>query len=151
MKVRGYQTGNRKRAFTLIELVTVVVILLILSVVAIPIYLNFRIDASKSACKGALGGMRAAITNFKTWSLTSAGGGVARYPTLVELTTVGAVMQDIIPNNPFDGDSIKNNVVDGTGKSKGTITGTSGGWSYNPTTGEIWANSGSKTSVENTY
>lgn len=151
MKVRRHQTGNRKRAFTLIELVTVIVILAILSVVAIPIYLDFRIDASKSACKGALGGMRSAISNFNAWSLTPAGGGVARFPTPVELTTIGTVIQDIIPNNPFDGDSIKNNVVDATGKSKGTITGTSGGWSYNPTTGEIWANTGTKSSDENTY
>ncbi len=142
--------GSR-RGFTLIELVMVVLILSALSVVAIPMALSYSIDAKKSACKGALGGMRSAIENFTIWSLTAAGGGAKRPPSIAELTTPGTVLHEAILPNPFDKDGTPNNIVDATGRSKGTIMGSSGGWCYNPTTGDIWANTLTKYVVESTY
>jgi len=141
----------RRTAFTLIELVTVIVILGVLSTVALPVYLDYKIDAMKSACKGSLGGMRTAVANYRAWTATDSGGGVAQYPTLAQFTTTGLIMKEGIPPNPFDADGTPNNVVDATGVAKGTLVGADKGWCYNPTNGQVWANSFTKSAVENTF
>lgn len=140
---------NRK-GFTLIELVTVIVILGILSAVALPAYLDYRTEARKAACKGALGALRAGIANFYAYKATDTGGGTPTYPTITELSTVGTVMLDGVPDNPFDTDTTKNNVVASTA-TKGTVSGTSGGWAYNASNGQIWANTDTSGVGENNY
>lgn len=137
------QRFRRRAGFTLIELVTVIVILGVLSVVAVPVYLDYTKDAKESACRGALGVMRSAIANFHMYLGTPAGGGTVRYPTIGEFTTPGTVLQSDLPPNPYDGDGTPNNIVDATGTAKGVVVGTSKGWAYNPTTGDVWANSNS--------
>jgi hypothetical protein len=82
---------------------------------------------------------------------TDSGGGSAVVPTLAELTTAGTVLISDVPPNPYDNDGTPNNVVDGTGTVKGTVIGTTGGWTYNPTTGRIWANSNTKGVGENSF
>lgn len=130
--------GMRRSGFTLIELVTVIVILGILSAVALPVYLDYRSDAKAAACKGVLGGVRAAIANYYAHSATDSGGGVLKYPALTDLTTSGAIMTDAMPDNPYDTDGTANNVV--AGATKGTVVGSNGGWAYKAATGEFWAN-----------
>lgn len=140
---------NRK-GFTLIELVTVIVILGILSAVALPVYLDYRQDAKVAACKGVLGAVRAAVANYYAKSATDSGGGVLKYPALTDLTTVGNVMLDTMNDNPFDTDSTKNNVV-ASSSAKGTVSGTSGGWCYNATNGQFWANTNTSGIGENGF
>ncbi|MBI5762294.1 MAG: prepilin-type N-terminal cleavage/methylation domain-containing protein [Planctomycetes bacterium] len=140
---------NRK-GFTLIELVTVIVILGILSAVALPVYLDYRQDAKIAACKGVLGAVRAAVANYYARSATDSGGGVLKYPALTDLTTVGNVMLDTMNDNPFDTDSTKNNVV-ASSSAKGTVSGTSGGWCYNATNGQFWANTNTSGVGENGF
>ena len=130
--------ARNRKGFTLIELVTVIVILGILSAVALPIYLDYRTDAKSASCKGILGGVRAGIANYYAYSATDAGGGTLAFPTLVQLTTLGTVMSDTMPDNPYDSDGTPNN-VEASAAAKGTV-GSNGGWAYNVANGQFWAN-----------
>ncbi len=134
---------NAKSGFTLVELVIVIVVLGILAAVAIPRFLDFTGDANQAACKGALGGTRSAIANHYAHSATPSGGGSATYPTLVELNSAGTVMAQGIPDNPYSTSAVKNVVILGVTKGTPVTAGTTGGWCYNETTGEFWANTAS--------
>ena len=142
--------GKNRKAFTLIELVTVIVILGVLSAVALPVYLDYRADAKVAACKGSLGAVRAAIANFYARSVTDSGGGVLTYPTLTQLTTAGTIMVDTMPDKPYDTDSTKNN-VNASSSTKGTVSGTTGGWNYNAANGQFWANTNTSGVGENSF
>lgn len=127
---------SAKSGFTLVELVIVIVVLGILSAVAVPRFIDFSGDAKVAATKGALGGVRSAVSNYYAFSATPSGGGTAAYPSLVELQTAGVVMAQTIPDNPYATGAVKNLVVAGT--TKGTAD-TAGSWAYNAATGEFWA------------
>src|SRR5438309_11719422 len=90
------------RAFTLIELIAVIVVLAILSGVAIPKYFDYAAKAKESSCRGVLGGTRSSIANFYS---NAAVNGSAAFPTLVQLQSVGTVMQEPMPANPYNADS----------------------------------------------
>ena len=124
------------RAFTLIELIAVIVVLAILSGVAIPKYFDYTANAKTSSTKGTLGGVRSAIANFYG---NSAANGTAAYPTLVQLTTVGTVMQEPIAANPFNSDAT---VAAATWAATPPVSGTNG-WNYDAASGHFWANSNS--------
>jgi prepilin-type N-terminal cleavage/methylation domain-containing protein len=131
-----------QRGFTLIELVIIIAILGIIAAVAIPKYVDMISDAKESACKGAVGGLRSAI------SIYYANAGTATWPPIESIRTVGVVMAQSLPPNPYQSDTnAPDSIV--TGVTKGTIVGTRGGWAYKPSTGEIWPNT--NTAGENNW
>lgn len=129
-----------KRGFTLIELVIIIVILGIIAAVAIPKYVDMVTEAKVSAAKGALGGLRSAISIY--YANTALQTGSATWPPIDSVRTVGVVMAQALPKNPYQSNSnAPDSIV--TGVTKGTTVGTRGGWAYKASTGEIWPNTSS--------
>ncbi len=128
--------------FTLIELIMVVVILAILAGVALPRFFNHQAAARESACKGVLGGVRQGIANYY---LDQALGGTGAYPTSAQITTVGTVMQEALPENPYNNLTGIRSLALGDALIRWTDNTT--GWAYyfsnatNPPQAIFWANS----------
>jgi len=132
------------RAFTLIELIAVIIVLAILSGIAIPKYIDYAAKAKESSVKGTLGAVRSAVANFYA---NSALNGTATWPTLAQMQTFGAtgVMQEAIPANAYNSDA---SIAAATWAATPPVSGTNG-WNYDAATGKFWANS--STVSENTW
>lgn len=131
--------ARHRHAFTLIELIAVIVVLAVLAGVALPRYFDYSSQARESACRGIMNGVRTGVANFRA---NSAIAGTPAYPTLVQLDTIGTVMQEEIPENPYNQDKT---VRDADGEydpaaAQQTVSGTAG-WAYDQTAGRFWANS----------
>jgi MSHA pilin protein MshA len=131
--------GNQK-GFTLIELVMIIVILGILAAVAIPKYQDLSSEAKEASARSALGSLRSGITIYYANQAVTTG--TATWPSLADVATVGNVMAQAIPKNPYQTDTnAPDSIV--TGVTKGVVVGTRGGWAYNAASGEIWPNTSS--------
>jgi prepilin-type N-terminal cleavage/methylation domain-containing protein len=138
--VQNLRIHQDRRGFTLIELVIIIVILGIIAAVAIPKYVDMVTEAKKSAARGALGGLRSAISIY--YANTALTTGTATWPPIDSVRTVGTVMMQAIPKNPYQSESnAPDSIV--TGVTKGTTVGTRGGWAYRASTGEVWPNTSS--------
>lgn len=135
-----------RKAFTLIELIVVIVVLAILSGVAIPKYFDYTAKAKEAATKGTLGAVRAGIANYYANQLVTTGTGA--YPTLAQLEAVGTVMQEPIPANPYNS---SNDVAAATYNSSAPPTSGASGWNYDAATGKFWANTDSTSVNENDW
>jgi prepilin-type N-terminal cleavage/methylation domain-containing protein len=123
--------------FTLIELVTIIVILGIIASVAVPKYADLSLDAKRNTCASSLMNMRSAISGWNAQSIVKNASNT--FPPIDTLRHIGSVLVGQIPPNPFQA---KNMAPDSivTGVTKGVTVGTRGGWAYKPSTGEIWPN-----------
>lgn len=108
-----------KKAFTLIELVMVIVILGILSAIAIPKFVDLAGEAKQNATKSGLGAIRSVIAIEYAKNATS---GTASFPTAI---TTDLFADERIPTNKLN---------DATGVAataavpSGTATSTNGWW-----------------------
>lgn len=119
---------SKKKGFTLIGMLIVVILLAILAAFTLPTFRRLQEDARMSAVKGALKGMRKGITTWYAKSASS--GGAGRFPTLEELTN--SVMPLGIPANPYNNSkAVASGIKEGQDNSVG--------WIYNPETGEIYS------------
>ncbi len=114
---------NNNRGFTLIELVIIIVILGILSVVAIPKYVDMQEEARESAVRGALGNIRSAVS---IQYAKNALGGSPDFPSALD----GTLFADgQVPEEPVT--KLRSVVA--------TFNG-SGGWVYDSSTGRVYCN-----------
>ncbi len=119
---------SKKKGFTLIEMVFVVIVLAILAAFTLPTFHTLQEGARMSAVKGALKQMRGGIATWHAKGVASGGSG--RFPTLEELTSLA--MPSGIPANPYNNSKV---VVAGIKEGQNNSV----GWIYNPETGEIYS------------
>jgi prepilin-type N-terminal cleavage/methylation domain-containing protein len=139
------KTLNRRQAFTLIEVLIVVVIMAILAATIIPQFTDSTKDAKASTVKFNLATLRSQIQLYRTQH-----NGVNPSGTLAELTATtdasgaigtganfvyGPYLREV-PLNPFT-NSKTVTVITVDPATAAQVTG-SGGWLYNATTGNIW-------------
>ncbi len=127
-------TVRKSRAFTLVELIVIIVVLAILSGVAIPKYIDYTANAKASAGKATIGAVRTAIANFYANSALT---GTAAYPTLVQMQTLGSVMQETLPANPYNSSAA---IAAATWAATPPVSGANG-YNYDATAGRFWLNS----------
>ena len=136
---------RRRNAFTLIEVLIVVVIMAVLAATIIPQFASSTEDAKKSQQDFNLHALRSQIELYKVHHSGT-------YPkianALEQLTkktkadgtvdavngTLGPYILDKLPSNPFT------NAASVTASTTGTEK-TGGGWLYDAATGRIWADS----------
>jgi len=116
-----------RNAFTLLEVMIVVVVLGVLAAVVIPRFEGVTDEARTSALEGSLGGVRSSIASFRTRAVID---GSAPFPTLAELTTPGEVVSGDFPVNPFNGLSNVQSVSSGQADSRSVSGISSYGWNY---------------------
>ena len=133
--------SEKRSAFTLIEILIVVVIMAILAATIIPQFTDSTKDAEISTAEFNLNTLRAQIELFKAQHAGTPPAYDALNSTITELTTVtthngsnfGPYMV-AIPENTTTGNAA---VAVSADDPIAAATGTTGGWIYNATTGEI--------------
>lgn len=125
-----------KKAFTLVELVMVIVIIGILAAVAIPRFVDLSSQAKDGATKGALGGLRSGIAIFYA---SQAAAGSARWPT--SAAEIRDIMNGVTPPNALAASSVATviSIVAGTGGVPGAANTDNNGWVYARSQGRIFA------------
>ena len=145
---------QQRYAFTLVEVLIVVVIMAVLAAVVIPQFASSTDDAKNATATFNLSTLRSIIQIYKTQH-------IGRYPAfdatakslsvLVRKTHVDGTIDDAsgtygpylgeFPNNPYTGSAEVRIITNDPATSADVTAGNSGGWLYNPTTGNIWLDS----------
>ena len=125
--------GEQRNAFTLLEVLIVVIVIAVLAATVIPQFADSASDAKQKALEFNVDALRSQVELYKVHG--------GSYPgTLADLTSVtgdgyGPYI-DAVPENPFNGSSAEAAVT-----SVPTGPNASGeGWLYMKSTGQIWGN-----------
>ncbi len=115
-----------RRAFSLLEIMIVVVIMGILAAVAIPRFAGAADEARTAATESVLASVRASIAAYRAGAVIA---GEDPFPTLAELTD-GSVLRDPPPANPFTGVRGVQAVTRNQAEARTVVNKTAAGWNY---------------------
>ena len=141
---------RKSRAFTLVELLVVIVVLSILAAVAIPRFSTAADDARSAATQSTLAGVRSAIATFRMNAVIN---GSDPFPTLNTLTD-GTVIKFDLPTNPYTGVAGVQSVSRTQASNRTVISPDNVGWNYffdnasNPPIAIFYSNSQDASSVD---
>lgn len=125
MNVRRILSGTR--AFTMLEVMVVVIIIGILAALVVPRFAGATQEANASALASHVGGVRASIAAFRANAILT---GVDPFPTLAQLTTPGVVLQDALPSNPFNRRNTVQAVTRAQAQARVVLNEPAIGWNY---------------------
>ena len=137
-------------AFTMVEMMVVVVIIGVLAAVVIPLFGGAGDDAKSGALESSLGGVRASLAGYRAQAVLA---GDPPFPTLEQLRTPGVVMQRPLPPNPYSEISAVQAVSLAQAEARAVINPLGAGWNYfvdnsaNPPVAIFYANSTAETRV----
>lgn len=137
------------RAFTLIEVLIVVVILGVLAAVTIPKFATASDDAKTSAIQSTVAGVRSSIATFRTNAVIQ---GNPPYPSIAQLTD-GSVLKVDIPINSFTNVSGVQSVSAQQANARAVVSPLAAGWNYfvdnsaNPPVAIFYANTDAQTTA----
>ena len=147
------QTLNRRmRAFTIVEMIVVLVVVGVLAAIVVPRFNGMTDEAKASAVQGILSGIRSSVAGFRSRQVIA---GTAAYPTITQLTTLGTVLQQTIPANPYNNFATVQTVSSTQAASRAVLNTNTFGWNYyvdnssTPPTALFYANSSAATSIPN--
>lgn len=141
------------RAFTLVEVLVVVVIIGILAAIVVPQFAGATDQARTASLQAVLGGVRSSIASYRTRAVIE---GSDPFPTLAQLTDTGVVVQSDIPANPFTGVFGVQSVSVAQAQNRAVVNESGAGWNYavdnsaSPPIAIFYANCDDSTAVEQT-
>ncbi len=114
------------KAFSLVEVLIVIVVLGILAAIALPKFAGATDDARASAAQSTLAGVRSSIAAYRTSAVIN---GSAPYPSLSALTD-GTVLKFDLPANPYTDVAGVQAVTSGQASSRSVVSPGKAGWNY---------------------
>jgi len=139
-----------KKAFSLVELMVVVVMLGILAAIAVPRFSGATDDARSASTQSTLASVRSAVATFRMNAVIN---GNDPFPTLNEMTS-GVVVKFDLPANPYTDVSGVQAVTQGQALARAVVSQDSAGWNYyvdnnsNPPVSIFYANCSNASAVD---
>jgi prepilin-type N-terminal cleavage/methylation domain-containing protein len=115
-----------RKAFSLLEIMVVVIVIGILAAVVVPRFAKAGDDARTASTESVLGSVRASVASFRTAAVIA---GTDPYPTLQQLTG-GTVVRFDLPANPFTGVHGVQTVTRAQAMSRAVVNQNAAGWNY---------------------